>query len=445
MQVTLVPELEPDEPANPPPPAEPNEGLEAVLLHDASARDQAVHAATTNATRGKARHGSANTSQEYRRWSAALTRTCRSLTHGQTTCSGFAPASRGLPLGASTRDDRIASLPAREGRGTPQRGVVARHAGSAVGVSARVHVPTGRTARARVRRTGLGAAVDADARVKERLRRVTAGQSGARNGNLGPVASAPGSVRQADGARSGEAASPRRAGVRHRVAAHASVGTVRVLRACGPAATRILRRRALARCASHRVLGYPVGAGGGASERGTADARAANAGLKVAKITRRATCATRAPSPARVAGCSIGGRSIGRDASVARARRRDLAVAPPAGNAGQSADRHHRGGGVYASFFHDADSASRCCTRIIARPVPDGPTSPRRISGGVAARAVLRKVAPECATATTRSEGEPSARQVLIGRWPYEWVHAYTPVRLGKQRVSVLVGPSFTS
>jgi hypothetical protein len=67
MQVTLAPELEPDEPPNPTP-AEPNEVPEAVLLHDSSARDQAVHAATTNATRGKARHGtSANTSQEYRR------------------------------------------------------------------------------------------------------------------------------------------------------------------------------------------------------------------------------------------------------------------------------------------------------------------------------------------------------------------------------------------
>jgi hypothetical protein len=68
MQITLAPELDPDELANAPPPLGPSEALEAVLLHDASARDQAVHAATTNATRGKARYGtSANTSQEYRR------------------------------------------------------------------------------------------------------------------------------------------------------------------------------------------------------------------------------------------------------------------------------------------------------------------------------------------------------------------------------------------
>jgi hypothetical protein len=57
MQVRLgeIPELDPPEPAELDPPAAnepPTDPEPVLLLHDASARDQDVHAVTRNATRG---------------------------------------------------------------------------------------------------------------------------------------------------------------------------------------------------------------------------------------------------------------------------------------------------------------------------------------------------------------------------------------------------------
>jgi|CZKU01.1.fsa_nt_gi hypothetical protein len=55
MQVRLgeIPELDPPVPAEPDPPeANANDPESVLLLHDASARDQGVHAVTRSATRG---------------------------------------------------------------------------------------------------------------------------------------------------------------------------------------------------------------------------------------------------------------------------------------------------------------------------------------------------------------------------------------------------------